>query len=215
VQLAVGRHGHVHKLQPISKRSGDARTTAATHRNLSRRDCLRGMTATAVATLPSGEPRSRRLAGRTPPGLAPRSASFCGWPRGRCPSRFTTGPQMVTNTTQASWSPGLPRRSSRLARVAHVSFIILPYPSTQPPAVCVTRNRPAESCVTGISENVLRQAKSGKGGRWVRNHSETFQRNPAGSQSRPVALGQRPEASFASCAGNGTGEALTASPKAV
>ena len=57
-------------------------------------------------------------------------------------------------------------------------------------------------CRTRMS---LRQAKLGKGGR---HSSETFRNNPAGNQSRPVALGQRPEASFASGAGNCTGRSV-------
>jgi hypothetical protein len=51
----------------------------------------------------------------------------------------------------------------------------------------------------------LRQAKLGTGGRPA---SETFRNNPAGKQARPVALGQRPEASFASGAGNCTGRSV-------
>jgi hypothetical protein len=53
--------------------------------------------------------------------------------------------------------------------------------------------------------NVLAPGKLGKGGRLS---SETFRNNPAGNQSRPVAPGQRPEASFASGAGNCIGRSV-------
>src|ERR1700677_2408416 len=40
-----------------------------------------------------------------------------------------------------------------------------------------------------------------------KDHLKTFQLNPAGIQSRPAELGQQPEASLASCAGNPPDEA--------
>src|SRR5438067_11128051 len=54
-------------------------------------------------------------------------------------------------------------------------------------------------------QDVLAPGKLGRGGRQL---SETFRNNPAGNQSRPVALGQRPEASFASGAGNCIGRSV-------
>src|SRR5262249_42938525 len=54
-----------------------------------------------------------------------------------------------------------------------------------------------ESTKAPCATPMLPQDKPGRGGKFCSSNTETFQRNPAGNQARPVELGQRPEASLA------------------
>src|SRR5262249_845109 len=90
-----------------------------------------------------------------------------------------------------TWSPravvGAKRSSSRtccmdtLRRTSRKSM----------PGIARTRNHEKRQLV-------VRQVKTGKGGKDVGNILETFGRDPAGNQSCPVEPGQQPEASLAS-----------------